>query len=146
MGRGDKPSGLSNRTEGAMTRSIAFGIVLMLVTSFAVASAQTPTPASTATQAGNPENGKRVYMKETCFFCHGTVGQGAGNTGARLTPPARNLAGFIRYIRRPAGSMPAYTEKVIPDQDLTDIYAYLRSIPPPKPTKDIPLLNQLKPQ
>ena len=93
---------------------------------------------------GNVENGKRVYMEKTCFFCHGTVGQGAGNTGARLTPPARNLAGFIRYIRRPTGSMAAYTEKVISDQDLTDIYAYLRSIPAPKPTKDIPLLNQLK--
>ncbi len=115
----------------------------------APALAQTPAPApATTTQAagGDVENGKRVYMKETCFFCHGTVGQGAGNTGARLTPPARNLAGFIRYIRRPTGSMAAYTEKVISDQDLADIYAYLRSIPPPKPTKDIPLLNQLKPQ
>jgi mono/diheme cytochrome c family protein len=109
--------------------------------------AQAPAPAPTpAVQpaTGSVENGKRVYMKETCFFCHGTVGQGAGNTGARLTPPARNVAGFIRYIRRPAGSMPAFTEKVISDQDLTDIYAYLRSIPAPKPTKDTPLLNQLK--
>ncbi|MGH9204473.1 MAG: c-type cytochrome [Vicinamibacterales bacterium] len=87
--------------------------------------AQAPTPAApVATQAvGNVQNGKRVYMEKTCFFCHGTVGQGAGNTGARLTPPARNLAGFIHYIRRPAGSMPAYTEQVI---------------------SEIPLLNQLK--
>jgi ubiquinol-cytochrome c reductase cytochrome c subunit len=113
----------------------------------APALAQTPAPApATTTQAatGNVENGKRVYMKTTCYYCHGTVGQGAGNTGARLTPTSRNLAGFVRYIRRPAGSMPAYTEKVISDQDLGDVYAYLRSIPPPKPTKDIPLLNQLK--
>jgi ubiquinol-cytochrome c reductase cytochrome c subunit len=115
----------------------------------ATALAQTPAPApATTSQAatGTIENGKRAYMEKTCFFCHGTVGQGAGNTGARLTPPARNLAGFIRYIRRPTGSMAAYTEKVISDQDLTDVYAYLRSIPPPKSTKDIPLLNQLKPQ
>ena len=107
--------------------------------------AQVPAPAAAAQAAsGNVENGKRVYMKDTCFFCHGTVGQGAGNTGARLTPVARNLQGFIRYIRRPAGSMPAYTEKVISDQELTDVYAYLRSIPAAKPAKDIPLLNQLK--
>ncbi len=112
-----------------------------------VLSAQAPAPAALpATQAvaGDVENGKRVYMEKTCFFCHGTVGQGAGNTGARLTPPTRNLAGFIRYIRRPTGSMAAYSDKVISDQDLTDIYAYIRSIPPAKPTKDIPLLNQLK--
>ena len=109
-------------------------------------SAQTPAPAASQAPAGNVENGKRVFMKETCYYCHGTVGQGAGNTGARLTPPARNVAGFIRYIRRPAGTMPAFTEKVVSDQDLTDAYAYLRSIPAPKSTKDIPLLNQLKPQ
>jgi ubiquinol-cytochrome c reductase cytochrome c subunit len=123
------------------------GAVFAIVIASTVLSAQATAPAAPpATEAagGDVENGKRVYMKETCFFCHGTVGQGAGNTGARLTPPARNLAGFIRYIRRPTGSMAAYTEKVISDQDLTDIYAYLRSIPPPKPTKDIPLLNQLK--
>jgi mono/diheme cytochrome c family protein len=112
----------------------------------ALLAAQTPAPAAAQAAAGNAENGKRVFMKETCFFCHGTVGQGAGTTGARLTPPARNVAGFIRYIRRPAGTMPAYTEKVVSDQDLTDVYAYLRSVPAAKSTKDIPLLNQLKPQ
>jgi ubiquinol-cytochrome c reductase cytochrome c subunit len=112
----------------------------------AAVSAQSPATAPAQAPAGNAENGKRVYMEKTCFFCHGTVGQGAGNTGARLTPVARNLAGFIRYIRRPTGSMAAYSEKTISDQDLTDIYAYLRSLPAPKSTKDIPLLHQLKPQ
>jgi len=40
--------------------------------------------------------------------------------------------------------MPAFTEKVATDAELTDIYAYLKSIPPPKAVKDIPLLDQLK--
>lgn len=113
----------------------------------AVVSAQSTAPAASASQgpAGNVGNGKRVYMEKTCFFCHGTVGQGAGNTGARLTPVARNLAGFIRYIRRPTGSMAAYGEKTVSDQELTDIYAYLRSIPAPRPVTEIPLLDQLKP-
>ena len=39
--------------------------------------------------------------------------------------------------------MPAFTEKVISDQELTDIYAYLKTIPA-KPAKDIPLLNALE--
>jgi len=110
-----------------------------------VVSAQTPTPAPAAqAPAGNVENGKRLFMKETCYYCHGTVGQGAGPVGARIGPPTRALAGFIRYVRRPTGSMPALTEKVITDQDLTDIYAYLRTIPAPKSAKEIPLLGELK--
>jgi mono/diheme cytochrome c family protein len=135
-----------------MVKSFAIlGAAVAIAVSFTILSAQAQapapaTPAATQAVTGSVENGKRVYMKETCFFCHGTVGQGAGNTGARLTPPARNLASFIRYIRRPAGSMPAFTEKVMSDQDLTDVYAYLRSIPAPKATKEIPLLNQLKPK
>ncbi len=40
--------------------------------------------------------------------------------------------------------MPAFTEKVVTDAELTDIYAYLRSVPPPKAIKDIPLLDPLK--
>jgi len=38
--------------------------------------------------------------------------------------------------------MPPYTSKALPDQDLTDIYAYLKSIPMPPKGKDIPLLNK----
>jgi ubiquinol-cytochrome c reductase cytochrome c subunit len=108
--------------------------------------AQAPAPPPTAGVTGDPGNGKRVYMEKTCFFCHGTVGQGAGNTGARLTPVARNLQNFIRYVRRPSGSMAAFSEKSITDRELTDVYAYLRSVPLAKSSKEIPLLNQLKPQ
>lgn len=117
------------------------GFGLLVVVMMSVASAQTPAPAA---PAENAANGKRLFMKETCYYCHGTVGQGAGPTGARIGPPTRALAGFIRYVRRPTGSMPALTEKVISDQELTDIYAFLRAIPAPKHSKEIPLLNQLK--
>jgi mono/diheme cytochrome c family protein len=54
------------------------------------------------------------------------------------------VQGVIRYVRRPAGQMPAFTEKVMPDQELTDVYSYLKTIPPPKPAKDVPLLNDLR--
>jgi mono/diheme cytochrome c family protein len=40
--------------------------------------------------------------------------------------------------------MPGFSEKVVSDQEVADIYAYLKTIPAPKPVKDIPLLNQLK--
>jgi len=92
---------------------------------------------------GNVENGKKLFTANTCYYCHGTVGQG-GVAGARVAQVARNAQGFIRYVRRPTGAMPAYTEKVISDQQLADIYAYLRSLPPAKAVKDIPLLTQMK--
>jgi len=38
--------------------------------------------------------------------------------------------------------MPTFSAKVISDADLTDIHAYLASIPDPPAVKDIPLLNQ----
>jgi mono/diheme cytochrome c family protein len=40
--------------------------------------------------------------------------------------------------------MPAYSEQMLSDQELADILAYLRSLPPAKPVSDIPLLNQLR--
>ena len=92
---------------------------------------------------GNAVNGKRLFERDGCFQCHGTVGQGTKD-GARIGPPVLNVQGLIRYVRRPAGAMPAFTEKVVTDAELTDIYAYLKSIPAAKAVKDIPLLDQLK--
>jgi len=40
--------------------------------------------------------------------------------------------------------MPAYSETMLSDQELTDILAYLRSLPLAKPVSDIPLLDQLR--
>ena len=37
------------------------------------------------------------------------------------------------YVRRPAGDMPSFSVKILPDATLADIYAYLRSIPAGKP-------------
>ena len=39
------------------------------------------------------------------------------------------------------GQMPPYETKAISDSDLTDIYAFLQSVPKPPNPKDIPLLN-----
>lgn len=108
---------------------------LVLLIAAAALAAQTPN--------GNVDTGKRLFLRDGCYECHGYAGQG-GRDGARIGPPALNVQGLIRYVRKPAGSMPAFTEKVVSDQDLTDIYAYLKTIPPPKPVDDIPLLKDLK--
>ena len=92
---------------------------------------------------GNVANCKKLFTKIGCFPCHGYAVQ-CGVAEARLVPVTSSVPSLIRYIRRPAGEMPAYTEKSASDQELTDILAYLKSLPPPKAAKDIPLLNDMK--
>src|SRR5690348_5912940 len=92
---------------------------------------------------GNAENGKRLFLRDGCWECHGYAGQG-GRDGARIASTALNAQALIRYVRRPSGSMPAYIDKIISDQELTDIWTYLKTLPGPKPVKDIPLLNAIK--
>ena len=38
--------------------------------------------------------------------------------------------------------MPPFRAKVMSDQELADVYAYIKTFPEPKAAKDIPLLNQ----
>jgi hypothetical protein len=53
------------------------------------------------------------------------------------------LVAFIAIVRHPpASSMPTYSPKVMSDAELTDVWAYLKSIPDPPPAKNIPLLSQ----
>ncbi len=107
---------------------------LLFLGAAALVFAQTP---------GKPENGKLLYVKDGCFECHGYAGQG-GVAGARIAATPLSAQALIRYVRRPFGAMPAFTQKVLPDPELADIYAYLKSLPPAKPAKDIPLLKQLQ--
>ena len=95
------------------------------------------------TPEGNAENGKRLFLRDGCYECHGYAGQG-GRDGARIARIGLDAKAMILYVRRPAGAMPAFSEKVISDQELTDIHAYLQTLPAPKAAKDIPLLNQLR--
>src|SRR5580700_2770534 len=115
-------------------------VIAALLFGFPVARAQ---QTSDAPPAGNAQNGKKLFMANGCYECHGREGQGAAQTGAaRIGPPQLSFEGFQSYVRKPTNQMPPYTSKALPDQDLGDIYAYLKSIPMPPKGKDIPLLNK----
>jgi mono/diheme cytochrome c family protein len=95
--------------------------------------------------AGNVENGKRLFTKMTCYYCHGTEGQGSiAGVGPRIALVPRSLESFSRYVRRPTGRMTGYSETVLPEPDLADIYAFLRSLPAARSVAEIPLLEQLR--
>ena len=93
-----------------------------------------------AEPSASAERGRQLFMSNYCYSCHGT--QGHGGAGPRLVVGPSPEA-LIRYARKPTGgNMPAYTSKSISDQDLRDIHAYLRSIPPSPSAKAIPMLQR----
>src|SRR5579862_7783931 len=83
-----------------------------------------------ASPPGNSENGKKIFTKDGCYECHGREGQGAAQgAGPRIGPLQLSFEAFTKYVHQPTGQMPPYTSKVISDQELADIYAYLQSRP-----------------
>ena len=90
------------------------------------------TPATPA-PAGNVPRGKELFTTYYCYSCHGSDGQGGAGAKIAPNPPAYNT--LRSYVRKPTGGMPPYISKSLPDADLADIYAYLKSIPP-EPTAD----------
>jgi|HubBroStandDraft_6_1064221.scaffolds.fasta_scaffold1463188_1 mono/diheme cytochrome c family protein len=103
-------------------------LIPMLVTALLAGGA--PALAQGAPPSGDAANGKRVYMADGCYQCHGSVGQGSRPTGPHLAPNPVPFEGFAAQLRHPANTMPPYTSVVLSDQDLADIYAFLLSIPP----------------
>jgi mono/diheme cytochrome c family protein len=94
------------------------------------------------TKTGDSSNGKRLFLRNGCYQCHGTVGQG-GLAGPRLAQTKLTLPAFTSYVRNPRPSnMPPYRSKVMTDQELADVYSYIQSVPPPVPPSAIPILNQ----
>ena len=117
---------------------VGIGVGMAAVLSGAATLAQqapAPAPASAALvePARNLENGKKLFEKYGCSDCHGLLGQGAPTSGPRIAPNPLPLAAFIRYVRAPRLQMPPYTAKVMPDQELADVRAYLATVPKPAP-------------
>ena len=88
-------------------------------------------PARADAPAGDAAAGKRVYLADGCFECHGRVGQGGAYLGPAPSLAATELPydAFLQQLREPANNMPAYAEAVLPEAQAADIYAYLRSLP-----------------
>ena len=118
--------------------SILTALAITPVLMSLIASAQTKTGGSAQE---NAENGRRTYVKAGCYQCHGYDGH--GGAGPKLVPNPLALPAFIAYIRHPPpGGMPVYSSKVMSDAELADVWSFLKTLPAPRPVKDIPLLNQ----
>ena len=95
-----------------------------------------------AAPAGDAVKGKANFERVGCYQCHGHEGQG-GREGPRIAAPVPlAFPALNAFVRTTSGDMPPFTEKVLSNQELIDIYAYLQSIPAPPDHKTIPLLAQ----
>ena len=93
--------------------------------------------------SGDAAKGKAVFLQQGCFTCHGRSGQGGAYSGPApiLAQTAMPIEGFKAQIRNPVNDMPAYSDAVLSDKDIADIYAFVKSLPGPRSPKDIPILN-----
>jgi mono/diheme cytochrome c family protein len=117
----------------------------LLGAAFIAAALTTPVMTARGDDApsGDPVNGKRVYLADGCFECHGRAGQGGqfNYQTPALAQTALPVESFIAFLREAPNDMPSFSVKVLSDKDAADIHAFLQSLPGPRPAKEIPLLN-----
>ena len=140
------------------SKALVTGTLALVVALVAAGTAQTgtvqqrPTPAQPAQPApakpplvsetpspARIEAGTKLFKKNGCYECHAQEAQGGAN-GPRIGPNPIPFPRFLAYVRSPAVDMPPYSTKVISDDDLASIYAFLQARPQPKPVSAIPLL------
>jgi ubiquinol-cytochrome c reductase cytochrome c subunit len=106
---------------------------LILLFGAAMIAAQTPT---------GKTSGKDLYMRFNCYACHGFSGQ--NGSGARLVPMKMSEEAFMAFVRKGRGQMPHYTAKVLPDAQLAEVYAYIKTLPDLTPSvSSIPALKEI---
>jgi len=125
-----------------LVATLAALTALLMVITLSVASGQTQEePADGETPTGDAVNGKKIYVSYGCWQCHGYVGQGSTRSGPRIAPDPIPFALFRYIVREPPEAMPPYTEKVVSDKELADIYAFLQTVPQPPDVESIPELQ-----
>ena len=124
-----------------MVKVLPIAIAVAIVSS-AGADAQAPAAPSqqSAPAAGNAQQGKELFVKYSCYACHGYDGH--GGAGARLVPMRMTVERFTAYVHNPR-QMPPYSAKLLSDQQLADIWAHIKSLPVSPDAKDIPLLARI---
>lgn len=93
-------------------------------------------------QGDEIERGRQLYLKNGCFSCHGTVGQGGERSGApRIAPEPYPFEAFKVLVRTPREAMPRLDVRHVNDEQLLAIHRYLASIPNGPSAKEIPQLS-----
>jgi len=138
---------MPSRQSRPNARSALFGFiggVATLAAIVGVAALSGPQRATAQTlppPTGDAAKGKEYFLAYHCYACHGYTAQ----TGLRRLVPMRfPQEAFIGFVQNsPIPDMPAYRD--VPAAKLTDLYAYIRSIPADaQDPGSIPLLNEIR--
>ena len=122
------------------------GSRLQFRVALALALAAAAGSATAQTAASDVEAGRKLYMNNGCFACHGTVGQGGERAaGPRIAPETYPFEAFKAMVRSPRDAMPPYESRFVSDEQLLSIHRYLASIPKGPSAKDIPQLRAAAP-
>jgi mono/diheme cytochrome c family protein len=126
-----------------MTRRLtASGVLACLALGSVAALAQQNEPPS-----GDTERGATLYRRFGCYECHLYSGAGYDGVpgGAPLVPMSLSLDAFTAFLRHPSvpRRMPPYGAEQLSDDEAAAIYAFLRTLPPPRPARDIPELAEI---
>lgn len=78
---------------------------------------------------GDPVKGQAAWTQANCKACHGNNGEGK-YAGARAGD-GKTAADWIKQVRTPRANMPAYTTAQISDTAITDMWAYMQTLPKP---------------
>ena len=71
-------------------------------------------------------DGAQLLAQSGCAVCHGAEGQGTA-AGPSLDASALSLDEFVASVRQATRTMPAYAAEVLPDEDLTRMFAFLEA-------------------
>ena len=115
-----------------ITRTLMLVAAAAIIGPAMLAAQAPPQQAPPSAAASSIERGRVDFVKVGCAQCHGREAQGSPTTGPRLGPGGLPYQAFSRYVRAPRLQMPPYSEKILPDTQLADLYAFVQSRPKPQ--------------
>jgi mono/diheme cytochrome c family protein len=83
----------------------------------------------TAQGTGDPVKGKAAWDAANCKSCHGANGE--GKFAGPRAGDGKTAADWIKQVRTPRANMPSYSAAQISDATLTDMWAYMQTLPKP---------------
>src|SRR5262245_32411090 len=100
--------------------SCVIGVLLLLgVWLVPVAGGFTPKP--------ERQEGKAVFER-VCSVCHGREGRGDAGPGPSLVPLEKDFNEVLGIVREGTGEMPPIPRERVSDEDVKQIFAYLKSL------------------
>lgn len=87
-----------------------------------------PPPPPPPSDGGAVAAGRTRYMAVGCSACHGPGGQGTF-VAPKIGNTALTFEQVLSQVRNPRGAMESFPPSILSDQDVQNIYAFLKSLP-----------------